>query len=518
MAERLLRGRVVALGAAAIITLVVAVLVADSPVLGAIGPGALRLAWLPLVLWAAAAIADRLDHPSIGTGLALGARLALWAVFLALLTDPTPNVVDAAGSALRSGLAQVASAVRAAVVGLVGLAGDRRSGRHPRSAAGSGGSKEVDGHRPTAVRTGSSLGPVAAFVLRLVARAALAITVAVAWVLLVLVAWTVRGAAGAGVALGIREPASTADLVLARVAALFGRAGTGVTDLLARRASTWGHQQTHGVWAVPAAIERGPDGQVLAEETWSAGAGESDEERELRELGNGLLTALDVVLLSGTLKLRSGDRDAADGRSPGAKAYPYRLEIARAWSRPGFHAVVLRATPSTANALLARATVELLLPTLDAETSWTAADLKRLRLSDPRVAQDPLRAGERGIFVALDRLPEPAPEDEALTAEPGRAAIDRALREAGLVERYRFESADIGFDADTYEYRASFSTSTEWQELETSWKGLQPAVGLFARTPGARLDTKLDPYGFVCTLPKATPEFPSGEATDWTAS
>lgn len=515
MAERLLGARVVALGTAALLALVVAVALADQTALGAIGPGALRLAWLPLALSASAAAADQLGRPRAGTLLALGARLGVWVVLLALFVDPRPNAPDAVAAALHVGMARLGSAVRAAISALVGvlvlggLAAILLGG-------GSSEPKGAEERRPTAVRTGSSLGPMAAVSLRLTARLGLVGAVTAAWVLLVLVAWTLRGAAGVGIALGIREPVATPDLALARIAGLLGRVGTGITDLLARRASTWGRQQVHGVWLSPAATERGPNGELLSAETWVTGAAETDEDRELRELANGFLAALDVVLLSGTLKLRAGERDAGDPRAPGPRACPYRLEVARAWTRPTFHALVIRATPTTANALLARATVDMLLPTLDAETSWTAGDLKGLRLSDGRVAQDPLRGGERGIFVALDRVTESEPELVAPSADPGRAAVDRALREAGLVARFRFESADANVDADVIEYRASFSTSAEWRELEASWRGLQPAVALFARSPGARLDTTLDPYGFVCTLPKEAPEFPSGEATDWT--
>jgi len=68
------------------------------------------------------------------------------------------------------------------------------------------------------------------------------------------------------------------------------------------------------------------------------------------------------------------------------------------------------------------------------------------------------------------RTGQQADEAAGPSADPGRTAIERALREAGLSNRFRLAASDIGFDANTYEYRASFASSAEWRELESAWK------------------------------------------------
>lgn len=502
-------------GAAALVALIVGALAGRSPVLGAIGAGALGAIWLPLAAWAGALAATTYDRVTIGSWLAFIARLGVWIVLWRFVTDPSMNAFDVIGTAVHQGAGQLGSWVRTAATWLVGaliligalgilMGGQSKTPSSP-----------AQNERVRAVRTGSSLGPVAAVILRSAARLGLTATAGMAWVALVAVAWTVSGVKGARVALGGVEPAGGPDFAVARAGGLLGRVNGGLRDRLARGSSSWGHRQTLGVWVGPASIERGANGELVAEEIWPQAQDEPDEVRELRELASGLLAAFDVSLVTGAARMRPSEREGAgDPRAAGPRPYPYRLEVARAWTRPGFHGIVVRATPSTANALIARVTAEQLLPTLDAETSWTAGELRGLKLSDRRVAQDPLRGGEPGVFVALDRLDEVEPV--TLPGGPGRAAIERALREAGLGERFRYQSEDEGFDADTYEYRASFSTSGEWRELNTAWLGLQPAISLFARNSGAKLEARLEPYAFVCTLPKETPAFPSGEATDWT--
>ncbi|MGK2849380.1 MAG: FtsK/SpoIIIE domain-containing protein [Candidatus Limnocylindrales bacterium] len=497
-------GLMAATAAAAVIAVV-----SPLPIRHAIGSAGLGLTPVVLGLAAASLGARSLGRYTTASVLAFLARLAVWLLLARLIAEPAPTVVDAAASWLASLLAPIAAGVRTALGAIAGLlllgavVGSMMGGQSAPTPATS----------KSTVRTGSSLGPVAAGLLRLASRASITLFVLALWLLLAAGSWTVAGIAGLRIALGRLEAISRPQRGIAFLAASLSRGGTGVAALLKRRSTGWGRHESLGAWLSPVAIERDAAGDRVDAIAWLRDPREDAEERELRELTSALVAAFDVALVSGGSN-RKGSDGGQDPRQQAPRPYPYRIEALRAWSRPGFHAVVIRATPTTANAVLAKVTAEQLLPTLDAETSWTATELRGLRLSDRRVADDPLRGGEPGVFVALERH-VPLATSPSVALDPGQAAIERALKEAGLAERYRLARTDIGFDADTYEYRASFSTSTEWRELETSWKALTPSVALFARESGVRMETRLEPYGFLAVIPKPTPEFPSGEATDW---
>jgi hypothetical protein len=504
----------IVLGAVAALSTVLLVL-SPAPLSALLGPAA--LASLPIVLGLAAASSGLrwVGYPSLTDAVGIAARVGAWVLLWRLVTDPAPNLVDAAADLGGYVLGHIGAGIRMivmTVLGLVILA-------FVVALLFGGPSSPPTATAKTTVRTGSTMGPVAAGLLRIATRLSLALVVLGLWLFLLAAAWTLLGIAGPAVAVGRREPVGRPDAAIVRLAGWLARVSAGLSTGLRRRSARWGHQEALGAWLSPVAIERGPAGELLQGLAWQRDASEGAEERELRELTSALVAAYDVALMAGA---GAGARKGANGqpeggqdpRQPAPRPHPYRIEAVRAWSRPGFHAVVVRATPTTANAILAKVPADTLLPTLDAETSWTMAELKGLRLSDRRVADDPLRGGEPGVFIALERqgsVVEPAPS----TLDDGQRAIARALREAGYADRFRLTKTDIGFDADTYEYRASFATSAEWRELEGQWKSLAPAVALFARESGVRLETRLDPYAFMAVIPKPTPEFPSGEATDW---
>ena len=498
----------VALLAATIASGVIAV-VSPPPMRQVIGPAGLGMIPVVLGLSTASLGARSRGRRAAASALAFVARLALWLLLARLIADPAPTFVDAATGWIASALSPIAVGFRAALGAIAGLL---VLGAVVGAMMGGQTSPAPSASKAT-VRTGGSLGPVTAGLLRFASAVALRLVVLALCVLLAAASWTAAGMPGLLVALGRQGAITPPQQVIAAGAALLGRSGTGITALVRRRSAGWDRHESLGAWLSPVAIERDAAGDLVESLAWQRDTKEDAEERELRELTSALVAAFDVALLSG-VGSRKGSNDGQDPRQQAPRPYPYRIEAIRAWSRPGFHAVVIRATPTTANAVLAKVTTEHLLPTLDAETSWTATELRGLRLSDRRVADDPLRGGEPGVFVALDRQVESAPAP-AVALDPGQAAIDRALHEAGLSDRYRLARTEVGFDADTYEYRAKFSTSTEWRELETSWKALTPSVALFARESGVRLETRLDPYGFVAVIPKPTPEFPSGDATDW---
>ena len=258
-----------------------------------------------------------------------------------------------------------------------------------------------------------------------------------------------------------------------------------------------------GVWVRPAWLARSDELELVDERAWERTR--TPEDAELAELGRGVLAAYDVALQA---MARSGDP-----RAPAPRVGPYRLEVARAWSSTEFHAIVLSVTPAHAAAVAARVGLDQLVPVLDAVTSWTGDDLRSLHLSDRRIAEDPLREGTVGLFISLDRAPATAASTDP---DPVVAAVDRALGEAGLRGRFRFAAREEGIESDTIEYRASFRKFEEWRELEAGWRNSQPAVALFAKSQAVRLETRLDPYGFLVVVPKPAPEFPSGEATEWT--
>ena len=444
--------------------------------------------------------------------LAIAARLAVWFLVYRLVADSEPTALDAVVSAIGSVVGRFAEGLQTVIVAVAGavLLGGAIAlllGR-PGDRAGT-----ADPERST-LTTGSSIGPIAGSLARVALRAGISLAGIAVWAALAALAWTASGFDGVRVAIGVTGPTSRFDLVVAAAAMRIRQVGISLGLRLSERSAQWGHREHHGVWLFPVAIERGQAGELLEATTWPPGRDEPGDAAELRELANSVIAAYDVALTTGAGRAK-GPEGGADPRLAAPRPYPYRIEAVRAWTRPGFHGVVVRAIPASASALLAKVTTDQLRPTIDAETSWTATELRGLHLSDPRVAKDPLRGGEPGVFVALDRRDPDTAEALGHVADAGEAAIERALREADLGGRFRLVTKDVGFDADTYEYRASFASSAEWRELESAWKGLTPAVALFAREPAVRLETKLDPYAFVAVIPKPTPEFPAGESTDW---
>jgi S-DNA-T family DNA segregation ATPase FtsK/SpoIIIE len=482
--------------------LVAGVVLRGGPLGSTLGPAVLPWLWAPFSFAAVAAVAAERDRRRLGAGLALAARLAVWLLLARWLTDPAPNGPDLLVNAVTAAVVNL----RAAVVGLAGLL---VIGSLVALFMGSGG--PPSDQRRTAVSTGSALGPVSAALIRGGLRGALWILASLLRVVVLLVIWTCVGLHGLR-AISDRTADGAIPSALGRLLGGIGGGSALLGRWFASASAGWGDRTELGVWLHAAALARAETGEISEEVGWPAHERESPDETALRELAEGLVAAYDVALSNPT-RGQASREPGHDPRGPAPRLVPYRIEIARAWTRPAYHALVVRITPAAAATAAARLGVDVLGPALDAATSLTASDLRRLRLSDGRVAADPLRAGAAGLFVALDRV---VPADGALggPADPLAAAVTRALEEAALADRFRFERRDEGFDADTLEYRASFGSSAEYRELETAWKGLQPAVALFARNAGVRLEARLEPYAFVVVAPKATPEFPSGEAVE----
>lgn len=481
--------------------------------LAMLGPLAGGWLWLPAAIAALACVARPLD-PRIGWTLSLAARLSVWVLPAMVVVDPARNLPDLLWTATDVGLARVGAAIRWAVGGLLvlGVAA---------MVIGSmvGGPSGSSPARRT-VTTGSSVHPLVAMLLRLVLRLALGTAFLAVRLILLAVAWTLDGRTGIAVLLG-REtgPVSRASAALITAAGASGRANSWSGALVGRASAGWGRGRVeHGVWIEPVAIVRDEDG-TRHDEPWVPDARMTLVDRELRELCTALLAAMDVVL-QGAPRGGSGKADSDPGGDPrrqgsaGPRLTPYRLAIARAWSTPDYHAVVIQATQPAGTAV-ARATMDVLLPALDSASGWAAEDLRSMiHLSDRRVAADPLRGGAVGLTVAMDR--QPAEEQAPVNEEPTRAAIDRALHEAGLARRFRFESTEDGYDAVVHEYRASFRNAAEFAAAEAEWKGLQAAIALYARTRDVRLESVIDPtYAFTASFPKPAAEFPSGAAIDW---
>ena len=465
-----------------------------------LGPSVEHWLWLSPTLAAMATFAD--DRPAVASVLSLAARLGVWVLAALWLADPAPNGPDALAMWARA----AGATIRTAIAGLAGLlvigaviALFLSPSAPPRD------------DRRTTVTAGSSLGPTSAALLRLGLRTGLWLVATLVRLALLLIAWTALGGRGAvSVAQGAGD--DRLGSILGQAFAAIGGGSSSLGRWLSSASSDWGKREKHGVWVIPAAVARDAVGEIIEDLDWSPGADETADETELREFASGLVAAYDVALSSGS-RSGSGREPGQDPRSAPPKLVPYRIEVARAWTQPDYHAVVMRITPPTAATAAARLGTDALVPALDAATSLTSSDLRRLRLSDRRLAADPLRAGVAGLFVALDRAPESGVRSDA-AGDPLTRAVTRALDEAGLDDRFRFTSHDDGFDADTLEYRASFRSSAEYRELEAAWKGLQPAIVLFSRNAAVRLEARLDPYAFVVVAPKPTPEFPSGEAVD----
>jgi hypothetical protein len=467
------------------------------PVAGLLGPRATTLG--PMV--ATLGLVAQLMH---STRVAFVVRLAALATILAALSDPAPNAPDQLAAVISPVWTTVTSAVgsvaRIAFVGLA-IGAVLWVVASPSSSARPG--------QPAAkqVVTGSSIGPVTAAILRAFLRFGSALLAALMWLLIGGLAWLLAGRHGIALASDRATPDGMVDRAIAasgRIPLQLWRSSGG---LLGRISEGWGRRQEHGVWLEPVALARDAEGEISESREWVPRTAESDAEHELRELAGALVAAYDVAMQE-----RPSGRGGQPGHDPRSAPppRPYRLIAARAWSRAEYHAVILRAEPAWAANAIGKVTLDQIVPSLDTLSSWTTDDLRRLRISDPRVATDPLRAAEPGLFLAFDRDGAEALEPTAAD-DIGRRAIDRALREAGLAGRFRFEGSDQGFDADVYEYRASFRTAGEWRELEAGWRSIQPAAALFARNEGIRMDTKLEPYAFTATISKPTPKFPSGE-------
>jgi hypothetical protein len=474
-----------------------------------LGPIATTWLWLPPLAWVAASLLTD-DEGRAAWTLRLMARLALWALVVMILIDPAHNAPDVLAGMAGAAGAWAGSTIRWAVGGLIALviAG---------VVLGSlvGGSSAPPPSKTT-VRTGSGIHPLVAIILRSILRLVLTVVFGAVQLGLWAVAWTLDGRDGVRALRG-RATASvnTPTAALTAVAGAAGRARRWSGSALGQASAGWGGSRVeHGVWVRPVTVARDDDG-IRHDQPWPLDGQLSVEERELREFCVALLDAADVIL-AGAPRTKSDDQQGDPRRqgSPSPRLTPYRLAIARAWSTPEYHAAIVEATQPAGTAL-ARATLDVLLPALDSSSGWSAEELRSIiHLSDRRVTSDPLRGGAIGLSVAMDRQPPASPEPTG--TEPTRAAIDRALREAGLARRFRFESTDDGYDAIVHEYRSNFRTAAEFSDLETTWKAQQGAVALYARAKDVRLETTIDPaYAFTATFPKPATEYPTGAATDW---
>jgi hypothetical protein len=480
---------------------------AGGRLMNAVGPLGALVLWIPGALWAAAAMLDLAGRRGAGAA-ALCARTGVWAVLMISALDPAPNWPDRVATQV-----QVATAgISAALYGLVGLAIGAcilaalvAALMKPSSEEG-----ETTSRRKQAT-TGSAVHPAIALLARSVVRALISSLALLVWLLLAVTAWTAVGIRGLWAFARRREGEHKPVDMLLRCGAVAGSLLGGVGQRFLVASSGWGKRQRLGVWLSPAALERDAEGQ-LHEEPWELGAQPGEEVVELAELTQGLLAAFDVALTLGDRPRNPSGPEAADGRRQAApKLHPYRLEVARAWSRADYHAVVIRATPAAAGAAMAKLEAEQLLPALDSTTRWTRQELGRLRLSDPRVGSDPMRDGQVGLFVAFDR----AANSDVDVIGQGPTPVQRALDEAGLSTRFRYLSTDEGFDVDIHEYSAQFASAAEWRALEAKWRELQPAVALYSRNSGAKTESIVDTQRFRVVLPKPAPSFPSGDETAW---
>ncbi len=474
-----------------------------------LGPLASNVLWLPAALWFAAEVMGDLASPSLGRILRLVARASVWLLPILVLIDPARNLPEM----IASGLGDALDGVRAAVAGMVGMlvvAG----------IAGivlGGDSSSASREDRTVVSTGSSIHPLVAILVRLVLRLATSVFTSLLGVALLLIAWTVDGMDGIrAVRDGSRAPSRVTDSIVVLHDGV-GSLGGWTRSALGRASAGWGHQTSHGVWMGPAELSRDEEGDRTVRE-WRLDSTASADDLELRELGLGLLAAIDVGIFAETPKPGTETR-VTGARTAAPKLYPYTIRIARAWSRPGYHAVIIQATPPAAAAAMAKVGAEGLVPTLDASTGWTVEQLRGLRLSDRRVAADELRDRETGLCIALDR-PTAATEPTVVgtPADTGRAAVERALAELDgpNAGRYRWSATEEAFDATTITYVAdTIRSAADWDGLDRTWRELGKAVALYARNAKARLETEIDPPRFIAILPKASPEYPSGSATDW---
>jgi hypothetical protein len=469
------------------------------PVRQLLGPIASTWLWLPATLSAVSLLLLGSGHRGLSATFGLVGRLAFLALIVAFVADPSANAFDRAIDAFRLGADAAGEAVKKVVLGAVGVVFVGYVVTQVMAPA------QDSPRTKTTVSSSTGAHPVVGLVLRAVVRLLLLGIGGAIWLGVMAAAWVVLGWWRLRLAISDEGVSARVLAVLlerrrATLAAAYGLVGGAWTT--GRRTSQL------GVWVRPAWLARAADLSVEDQGTWERT--NTAEDTELAELGRGIIAAYDVALQPGNH--HAGGQQGRDPRA-GPPLGPYRIEVTRAWSRPDFHALVVTISPAVAAAAGAKVGLDQIVPVLDAHTAWTSEDLRSLHLSDRRVAADPLRDGAVGLFIALDRGPmvtAPANPDPVI------AAVDRALGEAGLRSRFRLIGREEGIDADTIEFRSSFRTSAEWADLERAWKGLQPAVALFARSPAVRLETRLDPYSFVALVPKPAAEFPTGEAVDWT--
>lgn len=472
-----------------------------------LGPWASTLLWLPAGLWLAAALATA-TRPASAWWLRLLGRTSVWLLLLLVLLDPARNLPDVVKEGVGLALHRAADTLHATMAGAAGLL----IGGVLLAVLLGGGTKTADTSDRRVVRSGSALNPVVAVLLRLLLRLAIRLAATLVVALLSAIAWTIEGRVGiAALRDGDMDHDRVMNALATSVSAVRSLAG-GTTGLIGRASAGWGRHVEHGVWLSPASLSRDEAGAVSVRR-WSAAGVVTPDDEELIELG-AILEAMDVALGAHASRAQQPPQPGREAAAP--RLHPYELRIARAWSRPGFHALVLTADPPAAGAAMAKVPVEQLALALDPLTRWTADELRtRIRLSDRRVAADELRGGVAGLFVGIDREPaEEASEDEA---DPIRAAVDRALRETPMGGRFRFAGVREADDGSTVlEYRASFTSAAAFGELEKAWLAAQPAVALYTRDTTTRLGVSLDPYGFLVTVPARPGQgWPSGEATDW---
>lgn len=319
----------VALLAATIASGVIAV-VSPPPMRQVIGPAGLGMIPVVLGLSTASLGARSRGRRAAASALAFVARLALWLLLARLIADPAPTFVDAATGWIASALSPIAVGFRAALGAIAGLL---VLGAVVGAMMGGQTSPAPSASKAT-VRTGGSLGPVTAGLLRFASAVALRLVVLALCVLLAAASWTAAGMPGLLVALGRQGAITPPQQVIAAGAALLGRSGTGITALVRRRSAGWDRHESLGAWLSPVAIERDAAGDLVKSLAWQRDTKEDAEERELRELTSALVAAFDVALLSG-VGSRKGSNDGQDPRQQAPRPYPYRIEAIRAWSRPG---------------------------------------------------------------------------------------------------------------------------------------------------------------------------------------
>jgi hypothetical protein len=235
------------------------------------------------------------------------------------------------------------------------------------------------------------------------------------------------------------------------------------------------------------------------------------EDRELAQIGIAIGNAYDATLrrLMGKKLL---DR--------------YDLRIS-AWVRDTHYVFVVKVQPFDAQLAAGKTRIQELITAIDHATGYTAKQLtESLVIGDQRVANDPMRGGETGIFIGIERrdtAPMPgalphAPEAQP-TGDPIRDAIQRQLVEDGYVpDQFRFVERQEDYGKVQYVFR-----SDHWrggvraaQEAVKVWLSLAPGIAFYAKVAQSKVSMTFDheTHSYLVTLAVRPPAFPGDDPDD----